>query len=114
MNDCDPRRSGVMVIDEIATSMRLRTRRRKQRLEVVAFDIDGHAGALGRLGDDVDLEAFEVAALGLELEGRVVRIGADVEHVLREGGDRAGGDADGGGEDEQIATGKIHVRSLWC
>ena len=58
---------------------------------------DGHADALGRLGDDVDLEAFERAGLVLELEGRIVRIGGDVEDALGVSGDRAGCDADDGG-----------------
>ena len=64
--------------------------------------------ALGRFVDDVDFEAFEGAALVLVFEGRIVRVGADIEHVGGIGDRRAGGDADGGGKDEQIATGEVH------
>ncbi len=70
----------------------------KQRLEIIALDVDGHADALGRLGDDVDLETFEGAALALEFEGRVVRIGADIQHVLRRRLRRAPSEADDRGD----------------
>ena len=84
MKDCEPQALGGDGDGGDRHVDAARAGRREQRLEVEAFDVDGHADALGRLVDDVDLEAFEIAVLGLGLERRVVRIGADIEHVLGE------------------------------
>ncbi len=54
-------------------------RGREERLEAEVLELDLDAELLGDGVDEVDLEALEVAGLGLDLPGRVGGVGADGE-----------------------------------